>query len=443
MSRFSQQFHSKKYFALFMLFVFSTFNPANSYAVDIQSVTSPKGIKALLVENYTVPIIALSFSFKGGAAQDPEGKAGLLRLLSTMMDEGAGPYDNKEFQARVEELGVEISFAAGRDAFNGSLRTLASKSTDSFEMLRLALIEPHFADEPIDRMKTALITRLVRSRKSPGRLGSLAMREALFKGHPYEKSVSGSEKSLATLSRKDLVDVHHKLLARDNLKIGVVGAINAEKLAVILDDIFGALPEKSVLQPIAEITPEFGKNIIVDLDVPQTSISLIFPGLKRNHKDFFAAHLMNHILGGGTFSSRLYEEVREKRGLAYSVYSAISTYEHAAILTSGTGTRNDRAAEALEVIKTEIAKMANDGPTVEELDAAKKFVIGTYAISNLDTSSKIAAVLVAIQDADLGVDYIDRREGYISSVTRKDVQRIAKQLLSVEPTIVKVGPKES
>ena len=179
------------------------------------------------------------------------------------------------------------------------------------------------------------------------------------------------------------------------------------------------------------------------LDAPQTSISLVYPGLKRANKDFFAAHLMNHVLGGGTFSSRLYNEVREKRGLAYSVYSSISTYDHAAVLTSGTGTRNDRAAEALSVIKSEIAKMAKDGPTEEELIAAKKFVIGTYAISNLDTSSKFAAVLVAIQDANLGIDYIDRREGYISSVTREDVQRIAKQLLSVEPTIVKVGPKAS
>lgn len=443
MTRFIQMLLPKQIFALMAIAGFLAIGTSSSFAVNIQTVTSAKGIKALLVEDYTVPIISLSLSFKGGASQDPENKEGLLRLLSSMMDEGAGPYDNKQFQARAEELGIDLGFGAGRDAFTGSLRTLASEADNAFEMLRLALNEPRFDAEPMDRMKTALITRLIRSKKSPRYLAGVAMRDALFAGHTYSRPVSGTEQSLTKLKRDDLVAIHHKLLARDNLKIGVVGAISAEKLSVVLDKLFGDLPQKAELRPIPEIVPEFGKQIDVVLDAPQTSISLVYPGLKRNNKDFFAAHLMNHVLGGGTFSSRLYNEVREKRGLAYSVYSAISTYDHAAILTSGTGTRNDRAAEALKVIKSEIAKMAKDGPTEEELIAAKKFVIGTYAISNLDTSTKIASVLVAIQDASLGIDYIDQREGYISSVTRKDVQRIAKQLLSVEPTIVKVGPKAS
>ena len=443
MTHFTQAFLPKKLVAVAALIAFIAVGTSSAFAVNIQTVTSAKGIKALLVEDYTVPIISLSLSFKGGASQDPDEKEGLLRLLSAMMDEGAGPYDNKQFQARVEELGVEIGFGAGRDAFTGRLRTLASEADNSFEMLRLALNEPRFDAEPMDRMKTALITRLLRAKKSPRYLGGVAMRDALFAGHAYSRPVSGTEDSLSKLVRDDLVEIHHKLLARDNLKIGVVGAISAEKLSVVLDKLFGNLPEKAELRPIPEIVPDFGKKIDVVLDAPQTSISLVYPGLKRSNKDFFAAHLMNHVLGGGTFSSRLYNEVREKRGLAYSVYSSISAYDHAAVLTSGTGTRNDRAAEALSVIKSEIAKMAKDGPTEEELIAAKKYVIGTYAISNLDTSSKIAAVLVAIQDANLGIDYIDRREGYISSVTREDVQRIAKQLLSVEPTIVKVGPKAS
>ncbi|MFK5980348.1 MAG: pitrilysin family protein [Rhizobiaceae bacterium] len=443
MTRFAQAFLPKQVFAFIAFVAFLTIGTVSSFAVNIQTVTSAKGIKALLVEDYTVPIISLSLQFKGGASQDPEHKQGLLRLLSSLLDEGAGPYDNKEFQARIEELGVEMGFGAGRDGFTGNLRTLASEADNAFEMLRLALNEPRFDAEAMDRMKTALISRLVRSKKSPRYLAGLAMREALFAGHAYSQPISGTQETLEKLNRADLVGIHHKLFARDNLKIGVVGAISAEQLSVVLDKLFGKLPENAKLRPIPEITPEFGKKVDVVLDAPQTSISLVYPGLKRNNKDFFAAHLMNHVLGGGSFSSRLYNEVREKRGLAYSVYSAISTYDHAAILTSGTGTRNDRAAEALKVIKNEIAKMAKDGPSEKELIAAKKYVIGTYAISNLDTSTKIAGVLVAIQDANLGVDYLDRREDYISSVTREDVQRIAKQLLSVDPTVVTVGPKAS
>jgi len=412
-------------------------------AVDIQEVTSPKGIKALLVEDYSVPIISLSLLFRGGSTQDPAGKEGTLRLVAAMMDEGSGTYDSAAFQARMEELGLELSFAAGRDSFSGSMRTLESESDNTFEMLRLAINEPRFDAVPFERMRTALITQHERSKNNPLTKGRKALRNALYKNHPYRRPVPGTVETLSDVERDDLSTMHKKLLARDNLFVGVVGAIDSKRLELVLDKVFGELPAHARLMKITEAAVEFGETINVEADLPQTNISLAFPGLKRDHKDFFAAHLMNHILGGGSFSSRLYEEIREKRGLAYSVRSFMSTNEYSAVLVSGTGTRSDRAAETLKVMREEIKKMADYGPTAAELEAAKKYVIGTYAISNLDTSSKIAGVLVAIQQANLGNDYIDRREGYISSVTLEDVRRVAKRLLGVKPTIVTVGPKQS
>jgi zinc protease len=164
------------------------------------------------------------------------------------------------------------------------------------------------------------------------------------------------------------------------------------------------------------------------------------PGKKREDRDFFAAYLVNHILGGGTFSSRLYSEIREKRGLTYGIGSSIVTQDHTAYIGAGFGTRSDQAADALELTLAEIEKMAKEGPSPEELELAKKYVIGSYAINNLDTSSKIADVLVGLQSSGLGINYIDDRVEYINSVTLEDAKRVAAEMLSGKPTVITIGP---
>ncbi|MEM9277035.1 MAG: PVC-type heme-binding CxxCH protein, partial [Pseudomonadota bacterium] len=250
----------------------------------------------------------------------------------------------------------------------------------------------------------------------------------------------GTEETIDLITRDDIVAMHEKLFARSELVVGVVGAISEEELKLELDKVFGDLPETSGAVPVDEVQPILGENVNIEMSVPNSRISLVYRGLKRDDPDFFAAHLMNHILGGGTFSSRLYTEVREKRGLAYGVSSGIATFENTAYLSAGTSTRADNQEEAIRIMKEEIRRLAEDGVTAEELEAAKKFVSGSYAIANLDTSGKIARVLVAIQSNDLGIDYIDRRKELIEKVTLEDVNRIAKKLLSAEPTQVVVGP---
>ena len=262
----------------------------------------------------------------------------------------------------------------------------------------------------------------------------------LFGEHPYSRRSAGNEESIELITREDIVAMYKRLFTRDHLTVGVVGAISETELKHALDLIFSELPLESETVSVAIVEPRLGETVTIDMPVPNTNISLVYKGLRRDDPDFFAAHLMNHILGGGTFSSRLYSEVREKRGLAYGVYSGIATYENTAYLTAGTSTRADNQVEAIRIIRDEIRKLAEAGVTEAELDAAKKFVIGSYAINNLDTSGKIARVLVAIQTQKLGNDYIDKREALINNVTLEDVNRIAKELLSVEPTQVVVGP---
>lgn len=409
-------------------------------AVDIQEVKSPSGIKAYLVENYNSPLITFSFSFAGGATQDPSGKEGVTRLLSTMLDEGAGDMSGTDFQSLSEKLGVEIGFSAGRDYFTGRMQTLSENSAKAFDLLRLSINEPSFEIQSLERMRQAILVGLKRAKTNPSSIASRTMREALFDTHPYSRPRSGSVETVSVLTRDDLVNIHHRLLVKKGLVIGVVGAISEAELAPILDYVFGGLPDNSQLAMIPEAKLEFGKKIEKQMDITQSIVSLALPGLKRQDPDFFAAYLANHILGGGTFSSRLYDEVREKRGLAYSVFSQLATFSHAAYTMVGLATSSSKVDQTIGVVRNQLKEMAKNGPSAKELEAAKKYVIGSYAIRNLDTSVKVASVLIAIQQIKLGIDYIDRRENLINSVTLEEVKRAAKKMLDHKPTLIIVGP---
>jgi len=421
-------------------FVLAT-STAVANAVDIQTVTSSKGVKALLVEDYTVPLVALSFSFKGGTTQDTPGKEGTANLLTTMLDEGAGDIKSQEFQAKLDDLGVNYRFNVGLDYFSGGMTTIASLSDESFDMLRLMLNEPRFDEEPIDRMKASLLNSLTSAETNPNAISAKAWRKAVFADHPYSRPRKGTIKTAKTITSDDLEQYRKNVFARDNLVIGVVGAISPEKLQAVLDRVFGDLSPKATLAEVPEYQATTGTNVHVDLAVPQTSISMALPGIKRDDPDFYAAYLANYILGGGAFNSRLYTQVREKRGLAYSVYSYLATYDDSGVIGAGSATRAERADQTIKIMLSEMERFGKEGPTAEELDKAKKYIIGSYAIGNLDTSNKIAGVLVAIQQNNLGLDYITKREDYLNAVTLEDVKRVAKKLFGNKPTVVTVGKK--
>ncbi|HEX2256518.1 MAG TPA: pitrilysin family protein, partial [Afifellaceae bacterium] len=292
--------------------------PQPAEAVSIQEVTSPGGITAWLVEDYTVPIVTVNFAFRGGAAQDPEGKAGLANLMSGLLDEGAGDLDSVAFQTRLQDLNVDLSFDAGKDAFFGNMRTLKQHQEEAFELLRLALNEPRFDEEPLTRVRGQILSSLRRSETDPNEIAGKTWSEVLFGDHAYGRPTEGNFDSVAALTADDLRTFHAKL-ARENLYVAVVGAIDAETLGMELDRAFGGLPERAELEPVADIEPREGEQRHMQLAVPQTVIRMGGRGLTRHDPDFIPAYIANHILGGGSFSSRLYSEIRETRGLAYSV----------------------------------------------------------------------------------------------------------------------------
>ena len=400
-----------------------------SRAERVQHVVSPGGVVAWLVEDYAVPLVAMDYSFHGGAAQDPQGKAGAASLLAGMLDEGAGDLDAEAFHRALDDHAIRLSFNAERDDFGGRLQTLSRHTGKAFELLALAVNAPRFDAAPLERVRGQINAMLKRESKEPDAMAAQAWRRAAWPGHPYSRASRGELGEVDAVTREDLVALHKKLLARDTLKIAVVGAIDAATLAGHLDAVFAGLPQTSALTPVPAIEVSgLGQRIVVDFDVPQANIRFGRPGIARRDPDYITAMVVNHILGGGSFTSRLFQEVREKRGLTYSVYSTLTTADSSPSLIGATSTKNERAGEALAVIEAECVRLAVEGPTEDELDKAKKFLIGSYAL-RFDTSTKIAGHLQQLQREGFDAGYLDRRNAEVAAVTLEDARRVAKRLI--------------
>jgi zinc protease len=415
---------------------------APALATTIERVVSPGGIEAWLVHEPAVPMIAIDFAFVGGAAQDAPGKGGTASLVASLLDEGAGDLDAKTFHARLERKAIELGFQAERDTLRGTLRTLTENKDEAFEYLRLAVTQPRFDQSDVEVIRAQILSMLRRATTSPTDIANLRWWQVAFADHPYGRPVNGTLESVPTVTIADLKDYTHRVLARENLKVAVVGDIDAETVKVMLDRVFGGLPAQPELKPVANVSPQgLGRRIVVKVDVPQAVVAFGGPGIARKDPDFMAAYIVNHILGGGAFSSRLYQEVREKRGLAYSVYDSLVWLNHSALFLGGTATRADRAGETLDVIDKEIHRLANEGPTADELAKAKAYLNGSFVL-NLDTSSKIAALLVQLQLDGLGIDYFTRRPEMINGVTLEDARRVAKRMLDSGMLVTVAGRPE-
>ncbi len=412
-------------------------------AAKIQRIVSPGGIEAWLVEENTVPLISFEFAFRGGSAQDEPATAGTANLLSGLLDEGAGSLDAQTFQQRLEESAVELHFNAARDSFDGSLKTLAEKRDEAFELLRLSVNEARLDAEPIERIRAQTLARIRRNSTDPGDVAHETWSHLAFPGHPYGFRAIGTEETVEAITRDNLTTYRARNFARSNLVVSVVGAIDAATLGPALDKIFGALPAEPKLKPVPEIWPrKVGHTEVVPMDVPQTTLVFGRSGLVREDPDYIPAVVMNHIIGGGTFTSRLFNEVREKRGLAYSVYSYLDPMERSGVFGGGVATRNDRAGDAIDIIEAQIAGFAKEGPTVDELAKAQKYLTGSYAL-NFDSSVKIARGLKAIQLNRLPIDYIEKRNALVNAVTIEDVKRVAARILDDgDLLVVAVGKPE-
>lgn len=398
-------------------------------APEILEVESAGGVTAWLVNEPGIPIVSVQVAFRGGSIADPAGKEGLANMVAGLLDEGAGDLDSAAFQERLQELAIGFSARANKDTFRLGMRTLVEHRDEAFHMLGLALSAPRYDPRPVERIRGQLEVVLTRDAEDPDRVASDVWFAKAFPDHEYGRPVRGTLEGIAAITRDDLVAFGRRRFARDNVVVGVVGDVGPEELSRLLDVAFGGLAETAAPVGVTEATPAAGASItVIRKPIPQSVAMFGLPGIKRDDPDYYAAYIMNHVLGGGGFTSRLHREVREKRGLAYSVYTYLDPYDHAAVYIGGVATVNERIGESLDIIEARIADVAGNGITADELEDAKTFLNGSFPL-RLDSNAKIARVLVGIQLNDLGKDYIRRRPGLIDAVTLDDIRRVAKRLL--------------
>src|SRR6266550_7384736 len=302
-------------------------------AAKIQHLTSPGGIEAWFVQDATVPLIAMEYAFGGGATQDPADKPGVGNMVASLIDEGSGDLDSRTFHERLERRAIELSFSSTRDYFRGSLRMLKDNKDEAFDLLHLALTSPHFDATDVERIRAQVFSGLRRDSTNPTSLASRKFLEVAFGDHPYGRQGNGTLDSVPKIDVADMKEYVRRVIAKDSLRIAVVGDVDADTLGKLLDKTFGGLPAKASLTAIAEVeATKPPQRALGPLDVPQTVVTFGGPGVRRHDPNFMAAYVVNHILGGGGLSSRLYKEVREKRGLAYSVYESLLWMDRSALL---------------------------------------------------------------------------------------------------------------
>lgn len=418
-------------------------NPAAS-TLPIQSVTSPGGITAWLVEDHMVPVVALQFAFRGGSALDPAAKAGLANLVASTLDEGAGDLSAEAFHQALEDQSIYLSFSAVRDEFTGGVKTLCANAGKAWRLLKLAMTQPRFAAVDFSRVQEQIISDIQHNYSDPQWVAHRTLNHTIFAGHAYSQPGQGFENTVSGITPDDLRAWHASRIARDNILVAVSGAITAAELAPILDDIFGDLPARSQPFALPDVTLAApGKSFVVPRGIPQTRVVMAQHGMARKDNDIHAAAIMNYVLGGGGFNSRLMLEVREKRGLTYGVSTQLQHNKSANLMMVGAATSNASAAEAVRLIREEWQKMADGGITPDELRDAQVYLTGSLPLA-LTSTDKIADFALHLQTESLGIHYPAERTAKFNAVTVEDVARVAKAMLDEKSlTLIAVGGPEN
>lgn len=399
--------------------------------VEIQEVTSPGGITAWLVEEPSIPFTALELRFRGGTSLDAADKRGAIYLMSGLLEEGSGEMGAQDYARALEGLAASFSYDASKDTLSISARFLSENRDEAMALLHQTLHSPRFDQDALDRVRAQVLSGLRSDEKDPNDIAGKAFNAMAFGDHPYGSSGKGTIDSVGALTRQDMFEAHEAVFARDRLYVGAVGDITPEELGALLDGLLLDLPETGAAIPgPAEVTIS-GGNSVIDFPTPQSVAIFAQAGIDRDDPDFFAAYIMNQILGGGSFESRLMTEVREKRGLTYGIGSYLVPRDLAAVYMGSVASANGKIAEAVEVIRAEWQRMADEGVTAQELQDAKTYLTGAYPL-RFDGNGQIASILAGMQMQALPIDYIATRNDKVNAVTLEEVNAFAAKFMTPE-----------
>jgi zinc protease len=405
--------------------------PGVARAIDIQEVTSPGGVEAWLVEDSSIPFVAIEIWFNGGASLDAPGKRGAVYLMTGLLEEGAEDMDARAYAEAVEGLAASFEFDVFRDALTVSARMLSENRDEAADLLRAALVAPRFDEDAVERVRGQVLSILEGDARDPDEIASRTFNAMAWGDHPYGSALEGTRESVSALTRDDLVEAHGAVLAKDRVVVGAAGDITAEELGALVDTILGDLPETGAPMPeIADYQLPSGTTV-VDFPSPQSVAVFGHQGIARDDPDFFPAFVLNQVLGGGGFQTRLMREVRVERGLTYGIYSFLGLSEYGQAIGGRFSSSNDLVAEAIDVIHDQWSDLAQNGVTAEELEAAQRFLTGAYPL-RFDGNGRIAGILAGMQADGMPVDYIATRNDRVNAVTVEDVQRVAARLLTPE-----------
>ncbi|MEQ1709400.1 MAG: pitrilysin family protein [Terricaulis sp.] len=418
-----------------------TESAAARHGVPVQGIVTDSGIEAWLVSDSTVPMIVLRAYWRGGSAIEPERMAGVTSVMADMLTEGAGDLDANAYKERLEDLNMSLGFAAGWDGIGMSLTTLSANREPAFAMARMALAEARFEAAPLERIKRQMLVSIRNRETNPSFIANRALDQVLYPGHVYARRTS--RESVEAITPAALRERRALLLTRDRLQITLVGDIDADNARRLIDATFATLPASAALPALADVTLGAPTPLIVrELPQPQSLVLFAAPGIQDEDTDWNALAVANYILGGGGFSSRLMDQVREQRGLVYGIGTGPSVRDHAALIRGSAQTENANVAEAIEVTRAEIARFYQGGATQAEVNDAITYLTGSFAL-DLDSNSKIASVVHSYQAAGRDIGYINRRNDLIRAVTLEDVNRVARRLFNPDAfTFVVVGQPE-
>jgi len=384
--------------------------------IEIQEVTSPGGFDAWLVEENSIPFVAIEIVFDGGASIEDPAKRGATNLMMALLEEGSGELDARAFQETRESLAASYGFDSYDDSVSVSAVFLTENQDEAVALLREALVNPRFDQDAIDRVRGQVLSNIRSDANNPNRIANAALDAAAFGDHPYGTSIDGTAETVTALTRSDLLQAPRDALVTSRVHVGAAGDISAQELGMLVDLLLGDLPTDGPDLPVAVPFGLGGGTTIIPFETPQSVALFAHEGIERDAGDFFAAFLLNQILGGSGPESRLMHEVREERGLTYGVYSSLVTKDYANMYIGSVASANDRIAEAIDVIRAEWELAAREGVTAEELDAAKTYLTGAYPL-RFDGNAEIAGILVGMQAVGLTPDYIVNRHDYVNAVT--------------------------
>ncbi len=407
-----------------------------SKKIPVTKVVSKTGIEAWLVEDSSIPVISMSFAFNGGMQFETDEKMGLNYMMSIMLDEGAGNYDSEAFQKILADNVISMSFTAERDFFSGSLKTLTKNKNIAFKMLKLALTEPHFNNEALKRMQRHSLNSIKNNLSNPNWNAARIFNGLTFEGHKYARPGQGNLTTIKNITPADLKNLAKKTFVNNDIKIAVAGDITKEQLATILDDIFASLPKQATVATDNKDKNAYNKNIagktiLYKMDIPQTIVRFAQKGISELDKNYPTATILNYILGGGGFSSRLMEKLREEKGLTYGIYTYLSNSKHADLIQGSFSTKNNSAVEAIKTIKEEWQKIIQNGVSKTEVQDAINYLTGSLPLALTSTSS-IANILNSIQKSGKDINYINERNQQLKSVTTDAVNKLAKEILKTD-----------